>query len=223
MKIATVIYKSPIDQWVKRTIPLWLKCVREFYDDKDIVFITDKKSDWTDRIDNELVEAELLDFKPRNGKQHVVVSNFYRTQAFRLIGEPVTFLDLDCMMQEKLPDWNDDIFRVLVQRKGANKFLRIRDKVVKHYCAAVQYFGSDTFDEWKECFELTSTEPHLHMNRGIGEAAMCLMVNGFKNFEELPEIYGWPAWKEPHPKGVKILHYSNKEGKRLLKETKRSR
>ena len=124
------------------------------------------------------------------------------------------------LLQAELPDWNDDVFRVLSQRKGANKRYKIGNEIIEHYCAAVQYQGSDHFDQWEECFEITRREPVFRDFRGIGEAAMCLMIHSMKNVEVLPITYGWPAWKYPYPKGTKVLHYSNRDGKRLLLETR---
>lgn len=221
MKIATIAHDTPAKMHIEAIFKEWSRCALSVFKKEDIVLMLEEKSPYKD-LWPQIVELKpLKNFTPRNAMQHYVYSDYYKSQGFHLIGEPVLVIDLDCIVQGEITDWDDNGYRLAQHNPGTGPDVDVvGGKVVPHMNCAVQYQGFDCYDRFVDCMDEVRTIDGLCCSWMLGEISFSLLFQKLKNegvlVEELPLKYSWFAVSFPYPDDVKILHYGQNARSLLL-------
>jgi hypothetical protein len=207
MKIATIVHKTPLNADGRAMFKYWVGEASKYHSVDNIVLVTDNPPAYQDLWGTVVGITNDLKFEPVYDKQHTVFSDYYRSLVYKVLGEPVLVVDLDCIFQRVFPTWDDKIFRIGSHNEGTAPHVDVISGVkVNHKNCAVTYFADDYSELYRECLTTVMADPLHKMSWTIGEEAYGLMYSKLPSVETLDPTHSWFA-SSPFCPEAKILHY----------------
>lgn len=194
MKIVSLLYGE--NEWAKK-LESWLKETLKFYKEDEIIIMIDRV-EYKDIHKHTYMLDKNLVYLPLTAKHDYILCDYYKSQCWIAAQEPCVFVNANCILKTRLPDWDDDIIRICRHTEKEDR---------DHVKCSLFYFDKDYHSEYVCILNSMIRDISLCLEDVwmLGELAFSELCNKHDT-EYLPLNYCWPDCLRPYPKDVKSLH-----------------